>query len=694
MISSNKSIIWNSIALLAWVFVWFAPWPDWFETALWLKIGIALAIFITPGAYLCLLLSQGNVIRSRYLTSGFILSHLLLALLGTSGRLVHWPFSYAKNIFMILGVFLIATNFLVQNHPTNKDLSSRKSFFRCLSFWPMGIIAVLAMLMTIQRVITSDDLAYLAHVTNWQQMPSLNFSDVYFDTNKIESTRFWIVSAPFGQAFLTDISKVPGLLLLNGYYEPFLVVISIICFYDLARTLGISHPSSMASIAVQVAFMALLSDYLHPGAPFYHQLSTDKATAAFIFAPVFITNAIQVLGENKKGTFLNFLFSGISLVFMHPIISAYAVFIVSGIAILGIDRSNLKKRFIVIILALVTLTPQVGVRLIKHEAQPTVPTVVDDTAQTRGLESLITKFEGTPFYGFNPQILKMRFPYAERFPFSTQFLSWVWITIPLLALIAAIPGIKNDYLKQYILSVTSLVALAGIPFTGWLLGYFVSAWMLERTVWLYPFGISTIFLFINFLDKNGFGKYINTKGIRIYKELQISIHSLALFSIWVLSIVLLLAVMREQGLPNINSMQSSTRRYQELISIGQYIDKNTSSPVNIIGSDELNDFIPALSWKSKVISYRPEDTAYPYFYKEEEKNKRWLDRQAILSPEKSPDERMGLIQKYNIRYILIESYRLGKVKALISSYPANFKTFSLGRYLLIEIDGASPTIDL
>lgn len=71
--------------------------------------------------------------------------------------------------------------------------------------------------------------------------------------------------------------------------------------------------------------------------------------------------------------------------------------------------------------------------------------------------------------------------------------------------------------------------------------------------------------------------------------------------------------------------------------------------------------------------------------------RRWLDRQAIFSKEISPNERMNIIQKYNIRYILIESYRYGKVKDLISTYPINFKTFSFGRYYLIEINNIGQT---
>ena len=144
---------------------------------------------------------------------------------------------------------------------------------------------MLVSLIVIQRVLSNDDLTYLAYITNWQHSTHLDFKDLVFGADKFVHPRFWLMSVPFAQAFLAEISQLPGILILGGYYEPFLVFLSVLCWYGLARTLYLSHQAASISVILQVLFLLLLSQYLHPGAPFFNQLSVDKATATFILAP-------------------------------------------------------------------------------------------------------------------------------------------------------------------------------------------------------------------------------------------------------------------------------------------------------------------------------------------------------------------------------------------------------------------------
>jgi hypothetical protein len=217
----------------------------------------------------------------NHLTFGFVISHLILAVFGTLGRLVHFPFALLKHGIMALALTLLlvyAVPRLASFKFPRFEISHIKNI---LSAWPLILMIVLAGLLTIQRTLSDDDLTYLAFLTNWQRSSSLNFNDVFFGADKLAAVRFWIVSTPFSQAFLSELSGIPGIFLLGGYYEPFLAALSLFSIYELAKTLGLSRHKAMAAIALQLLSLALLAEYLHPGAPFFRQLSVDKATATF-----------------------------------------------------------------------------------------------------------------------------------------------------------------------------------------------------------------------------------------------------------------------------------------------------------------------------------------------------------------------------------------------------------------------------
>jgi len=552
-----------------------------------------------------------------------------------------------------------------------------------LSAWPMVVIIVLTVLISIQRVLSDDDLTYLSYLINWQKAASLNFNDVFFGVDKLASVRFWIVSTPFSQAFLSDISGLPGIFLLGGYYEPFLVVLSIFCIYELARTLGLSRQMAMGSILFQIAFLALLSDYLHPGAPFFHQLSVDKATANFIILPVFLQSVIWFLNEPIKKNTLLILLTGLSLMAMHPVVLVFGVMVAGLIALFGLNRSNLQKRLLLFALMVLIMIPQVAIRFVPHEAQGVIPYSIEDILASNGLGSLISVWGNTFFYGFNPSILAMKIPYANNAPVPEFFLKWGWTILPLMAALFTIRRVKKDFLAQYVLACFLLVALAGIPLTGWLLGYLVSAWMLERTTWLYPYGIGLAFLLMAIGDSIGLRDRLTlwTKTFRM--KVNLSLWLLTITEIFSIAIILL--VMREQNLPDLNRFRLNSERYREFAEVGQFMDRRASHPSYAVGTDELNDFIPAISSKVKVISYRPSDPSYPYFFTQEERRQRLLDRQAIFSRDIPLEDRLSLIEKYDIQFLWLREGEYYMVRRLVSTFPASFFVQKIGRYYVLEV---------
>src|SRR4030095_5577260 len=208
---------------------------------------------------------------------------------------------------------------------------------------------------------------------------------------------------------------------------------------------------------------------------------------------IFLQSVIWYLGKPAKNKLILVLLTGTSLMLMHPVALVFAVMVAGLITVFGLEEANIRARLGLLILLVVIMSPQIAVRFVKHEAQATIPFAIEDILTSKGIETMISVWGDTNFYGFNPSILAMHIPYAERLPVPPFILQYAWLVIPLLGTVLAIKNIRRAFLSQYVLACFLLGALAGIPFTGWLLGYIVSAWMLERTLWIYPFGIGTVF---------------------------------------------------------------------------------------------------------------------------------------------------------------------------------------------------------
>jgi hypothetical protein len=678
----GRSWLWGALLLLSWLFLWFWPWQVGLQEFIWLRLGIALAIFIVPALCIYGLLKNGQGTWTDHLTFGFVLSHLIIAFSGTVGRLVHVSFDLIKDVMMGLGLVVLLLYFLpIASRGITLQIN-RAILQRIISALPLLLIAVLAGLIVIQRVLSDDDLTYLAYITNWQHSTHLDFEDLIFGTGQLVQPRFWLVSTPFAQAFLAELSRLSGILILAVYYEPFLVFLSMLSWYGLARALHLSHQAASISVILQVLFLLLLSEYLHPGSSFFSQLSVDKSTATFILSPVFIQSEIWLLRKPTRKAIILCLCTGLSLTLMHPIALAYSVFIGGLIALLNVDRANFRIRLIPVIILIVMLIPQVALRFVSPQAGETVLNSVAWIQNQEGQQNMLTVWPDTPFYGFNPNILTMTIPYTSRIPFAGSILKWGWLLIPVCAMLFSIPQLRNDNLAQYIFSSFLLCALAVFPLTGWLIGYFLSPWMLERATWLFPYGLSAVFFLLAIRDKTGVGRRIRRFTQSLEQKTSFSQWPLTVTTIF--SSALILLFMREQGLPDFSLFESKTQRYQDLAGVGQFLDDQIHVQAVVIGADELNNLIPGLSWKANALTFRTSNPANMPFFTLDIINERISDRQTILSRRAAPDLRLDLLKKYDVRFLVLRRSDYDLFKNLVSNYPTLFESTEIGRYILLE----------
>jgi hypothetical protein len=373
------------------------------------------------------------------------------------------------------------------------------------------------------------------------------------------------------------------------------------------------------------------------------------------------------------------------MMLMHPVALVYGIMIAGLITVFGLNQSNLRARIGLLVTLLLIMSPQITLRFVKSDAQAVIPYSVEDTADSGGLASMISVWGDTNFYGYNPAILAMHIPYENRLPIPVFVLQYVWLIFPILGAVFALKRIRHDPLSQYVLACFLLGALAGIPFTGWLLGSLVSAWMLERTLWLYPFGIEMIFTLSVLDDMAGLTTRL-TKWLQpLQAKTKIDSAHWLLAALTVFSTGILLLVMHAQNLPDFVRFAANTERYKEFAKIGAFMDAHTADLAFAAGTDRLNDNIPAITSKIKLISYRPSDPSYPYFYPLAERNQRFADRQSIFSRDLSLENRIALIRKYKIKFLWLKGGEYYLVKNMVTTYPDIFTAHIFEGYYLIEV---------
>ena len=104
---------------------------------------------------------------------------------------------------------------------------------------------------------------------------------------------------------------------------------------------------------------------------------------------------------------------------MHPVSLVFAVMVAGLITVFGLEQVNLRARIVLLTLLVLVMSPQVATRFVRHEAQATIPFSMEKILSSRGIETMISVWDDTNFYGFNPSILAMHVPYADRLPIGT-----------------------------------------------------------------------------------------------------------------------------------------------------------------------------------------------------------------------------------------------------------------------------------
>jgi len=659
-----------------WILFYYLPWTAWLHGLPWLRLGFAGLIFSAPGMSISLLLMGNRLALPSHLTSGLALSIFLVSSLGVMGRIVHLPFEFIKTTFFVAGLAAFLALALSIRWEQQVYKPGRLSIETILLFLLMSVLGVM---ISLTSAFGGDDFTYLTYLTSWQHSPRLNFSEVIFGSGNLEPMRFWLAMFPMNQAFLAELSNLHGLLLLGFYLKPVLVVISLLAIYNFYEDLFQSDVRAVIALLLQFAFLFLLLGLRQPGQMFFFRITEDKSFAAFALVPVFFL-AVNCFVESRRlrsGIFV--LLIGWSLALVHPVILAYTVF-VAGVygAVVTITHKNYKTLGLGLTLLVLVIFPSSLLRFPALYGRGTrVPFDLESaltiSPDKTPIGERISFIEGTPFYGFNLDKIKIAIDQGVLFPWMTTVLSWSYLWLLGIGFLWSLPKLKRqeNTVDSFIAASSLLVMLCAIPYTGWLMGYFVSARMLWRSPWLFPIGLVGVNLMADIIN-------IVLSKVTIVFQREASTQKAIFASVLVISI---LSISYSSSYQNraiwlsLKGIHNYKTNLEEQAALGDYVEVNIKQPSIFLASFDMMNYLPGLSSKAKVVYFRSSEQT-PH-------NVKRFHIEQVLSPNDnfSIERRMDFLRTYHVRYLLIED---ASTQEYYAGYPQSFNFQKFGNYWLVE----------
>ncbi len=698
-IRSKREVL---IAALLWTLFLVVPWgkiPTIQENlylAFWtdmLRLGIAILLFIVPGMLLYLLLAR-DLVSIHYplaiIPVGFAFSVLLIAVIGLIGRALGLSFIIVRAFFTLTGILEFVLLLLSKRSLAPYRVELRQSFRSLASNYSLIIALVLATSMTFHdSLFFIDDTTYSAYLTNWQYSTHLGFKNIIHEANVLEHVRFWLAMYPMGQALLSNLSGVPGLLLMGNYLELFLVPMAVITAYWFARVLGLSRRSAGIAALIQVVLYTLMiGDQWPVGTWFYQSLAEDKVSVVFLLAPVFFVMILDFIRNPAKDNLALVILSGIGIALTHPVMLFLSCAIGCGLSVFSwyTKKSSWREILVLLLVCMGLMIPYAVIRLSDRTGEVSGPYNGKDATTSFQIDRY-TNVVSDLFYGLNPQVLEFfDIPLKGNAHFGFQVFRIIPIILASIAGIISLMRMKEGPLYWYVFTSVLLVFFATLPYTGWIIGYFVSARLISRASWFAPFGLAGV------LTLKALRARLRTRGL-FRRDMPLSssrqfeiFQSLLVYGLFVLPMLVVITF------PRIPRYFEKLSHNKQLAEMGTFIDQNSVAPVVSIALDYGDtQLLPAVSADTRLISFREEldYNGHNNFMSLDEIHQRIYASDAIRSLEQtvSPEEKCSLIQKYNVRFILSQAKDVELFEGTLAPCRSSIQTVDLTKdMVLLEIN--------
>lgn len=688
------------LAGLAWLLLVTIPWGQWLSAqgnillifaVDMFRLGAALALFLVPGAVFFLLLKEKGEDTWDLLgliPIGFALSVALIEALGLLGRVAGFSFNLVRHLFALAG----AAAFVLSLFMDISDIRKKK-FAQVLGSLvqnpPLVVALIFVFLLTFSDYLFFiDDVTYGAYVTNWQHSSRLGFQNLIHDPGTVELVRFWLAMFPMSVSWLSAVSGVPGILLLGNYLEPFLTSLAVLTLYWFLRRLGLSNQAAGFSALAQFSLMAWMHGEEWPvGTWFFQSLSEDKVAAVFLLSPVFFAFVLDFL-ERPTGRNLSLvLASGLGIMLTHPVILFLACVVAAELALFAqiSKRANWPSLFLLWAIFILLMIPYAAIRLLDRTGEITGPYSGGQAAATFQIERY-ANIVSDVFYGLNPGVLKfVHLPFEGGFYAAYQYFRAFPILLLLLAGALSILRLRRGPLYWYLAASILLTFFAAVPYTGWILGYFISARLISRASWFVPLGLSATL--IAFFIRERFPRNVS---LNFKSENDNRRKRFASFMALALLFCLLFASPANR-LPRISAYFEILDRNRQLAQIGAYIDRSADGPVTVIALEyEDTQLLPSVSAQTLLISFREEleYNGFNNFMSIEQIRERIQASNTIRSLDSTipTQKRCELIRQYRVKFFVIPSGKAEAYRALVGGCAVQVASvFETEHLVLLEL---------
>jgi hypothetical protein len=290
-----------------------------------------LFLFMVPGALLANWFMGERFWGAALVPVSFVISTGLFGLLAVPVLMLEGSLDvYLWMAGAITAAFLVAAAIRTfrLRAPTEDDVRrGDSSWWLWIPFLLLGAVLAFASRLRVPGV-NEDIWVYLAYVRDFLSTDKLALYEPYFG-NETGLSRVKIDGWLLEQAAFSRISGIDPVELVFDFLAPTLVIIALLAFYTLARTLLKSEAAALLAGCLCALFFLVNLNYTFYsfGGELIGRVAEDKFVARFLFLPVALAFAFVFLESRRRRYLVAFTFTCSSVMTAHPV----------GLAIVGLS---------------------------------------------------------------------------------------------------------------------------------------------------------------------------------------------------------------------------------------------------------------------------------------------------------------------------------------------------------------------